>query len=401
MSERAESALELLTKIPALPPEEDAAVWVTSKEALEKLAEEMASAPWIAVDTESNSMFCYRERVCLIQLNVGGSIRLVDPIALSEAPLPGHPSRALDALKAALENPAQVKFVHGAEYDVAALFRDFEIALFPIFDSHQAAEMLGWEKTGYGALVERILGVKLPKDQAQYNWGTRPIDEKAVAYAEDEVRYLPGVCLAMGEAIRKAGLEEELTLALHAVEAMRWHGGFQPENFWKISEVRHLSEPQKRRLFALFCLRDELAMAANMPAGRMINERALLAMAKNPPKTLDDLKAAGIRSATIALRGERILSAVHHPERVPGGYSFPKRPTSEPPDREQKEREARLREWRQKESERRSVSLTAVLPTPALKWLKAHGADDLKAVPQLGDKRIGLYGKTLQKLCQI
>ena len=76
------------------------------------------------------------------------------------------------------------------------------------------------------------------------------------------------------------------------------------------------------------------------------------------------------------------------------------RPEQREPDDAEKKREANLRAWRQKESKRRQVTPHAVLPSRALMWLKAHGADDLGAVPQLGEKRARLYGDALRRLCR-
>lgn len=373
-------------------------LWIVSDGMVQDLARALDAAPWIAIDTESNSMFAYRERVCLIQLNAGGRLYLVDPIALGEAPAPGQVSQTLEALRPALEDRSKPKFIHGGEYDAATLSRDFGIHLAGIFDSQQAAALLGWEKTGYGALVERICGVKLAKEYAQYNWGTRPVDERAVDYAVDDVRFLPQVCMHMREEIRRADLEEELALALRAVEEMRWHGGFSPEGVWKIRDAHKLSDRQMRILFALYCLRDRLAAQADRPAGQLINERVLVALALRPAKTLHELKAAGVKSAIAALRGKELLEAIQHPEAA-GSHAFPEKPKHAPPDEAEKRREAKLREWRKKESERRGVTLTAVLPAHALMWLKSHGSGDLEAVPQLGKKRIRLYGETLKKLC--
>lgn len=377
----------------------EAPLWIVSGEMVTKLAKILNDAPWIAIDTESNSMFAYRERVCLIQLNAGGRLFLIDPIALGDAPAEGHVSRSLEAIRPVLEDRSRIKFIHGGEYDVATLSRDFGICLAGLFDSQQAASLLGWEKTGYGALAERICGVKLAKEYTQYNWGKRPVDERAVEYAVDDVRFLPQICMQMREEIRRADLEEELDIALRAVEGMRWHGGFSPEGVWKIRGANKLSDRQMHILFALYCVRDRLAARSDRPAGQLINERVLVALAQHPAKTIHDLKNAGVKAAIAELEGQRLLTAIQNPETAAEGHVFPEKPMHAPPDKAEREREVRLREWRQKESERRGVPLAAVLPSHALLWLKSHGAGDLAAVPQLGPKRIRLYGGTLKKIC--
>ncbi len=361
----------------------------------------MAAADWIALDTEANSMFAYRERVCLIQLNVAGALYLLDPLALGAAPASWDvPSAALDVLRAPLEDRSCPKFLHGGEYDVCTIARDFGIRLAGIFDSQQAAFLLGWEKTGYGAVVERVLGIKLSKGHAQYDWGTRPISAAALDYALDDVRYLPEVCRHMKAAIADADLEEELAIGLATIEAMRWHGGFDPGAIWRMGGVNKLSGAQMRCLFALHCLRDRLARRYDRPAGQFINDRVLLAMAARRPATAADLKHLGLRTALISAHGEKFLALIQKPAQAIGDLPFPARPEHREPSEEEKRREARLRTWRQKESKRRQVTPHAVLPARALMWLKAHGADALDEVPQLGEKRVRLYGEQLRRLCQ-
>lgn len=346
-------------------------------------------------------MFVYRERVCLIQLNVAGALYLIDPLALGEAPASwDRPSHALDCLRAPLEDRAIPKLLHGGEYDVCTLARDFGIHLAGIFDSQQAAFLLGWEKTGYGAVVERVLGVKLAKAHTQYDWGTRPIDPKAVDYAIDDVRYLPGICEHLKAAIAEADLEEELAIGLGAIEEMRWHGGFDPGAIWRMSGANKLSHAQMRCLFALHCLRDRLARRHDRPSGQLINDRVLVAMATRRPTTSADLKRLGLRAALVATHGEEFLAAVRDPGLATSDLPFPARPEHHEPSEEEKKREARLRAWRQKESKRREVTPHAVLPARALMWLKKHGTGALGEVPQLGEKRIRLYGAQLERICR-
>ncbi len=200
--------------------------WIDTPAGLAEVAAACASAPWIALDTESNSMHAYTERCCLVQINAGGRMFVLDPIAL------GAP--ALAALKAPLEDPAITVWLHGGEYDAAVMRRDFAIQMRGVFDSQQAASMLGWEKTGYGAVVERQLGVQLAKDFAQYDWATRPVDPGALAYAIDDVRYLPDAAAQLRELIIAADLVEETAIACRAVEDAGWGGGFDPGGFYLV-----------------------------------------------------------------------------------------------------------------------------------------------------------------------
>jgi ribonuclease D len=54
---------------------------VTSEDDLQAMMQALRAQSAIAVDTESNSLYAYRERVCLIQISVPGADYIVDPLA--------------------------------------------------------------------------------------------------------------------------------------------------------------------------------------------------------------------------------------------------------------------------------------------------------------------------------
>ena len=367
--------------------------WIDRPEQLSGLAEALASAPWIALDTEANSMFVYRERVCLLQLNAGGQLFVVDPLGLAGA----GERTALEPLRAVLEDRERVKYLHGGDYDVGTLKRDYGIALAGIWDSQQAASLLGWERTGYAAVVERTLGVALEKAYTQYDWGTRPLDPRALAYAVEDVVHLPAACDRLRELVAEADLVEEVAIANRVVEGTTWTGGFDPAAIWRMTGARGLNDQAMGVLLAIHHWRNQVAAEVDRPAGQLVNDRALVALAGATPDNLRDLKRHGLRSSLASTHGERLLETIRRAAAEPPALPEP------PPRREvtpaERECDARLREWRREEAGRRKVPPQVVLPARALEHLKRHGAEDLESVPQLGEKRARLYGERLKKLC--
>ncbi|MBA3939137.1 MAG: HRDC domain-containing protein [Planctomycetes bacterium] len=371
--------------------------WIADAAGLPALAAALAAAPWVALDSEANSMFVYREQVCLLQINAGGALFVVDTLALlragAEAGQPG--AAVLAALKPELERSNRPLYVHGGEYDVGCLKRDFAITLGGVWDSQQAASFLGWERTGYGAVVEKVCGVALAKAFTQYDWATRPLDPGALRYAIDDVVYLPRVCDELRAAITAADLEDELALANQAVSGTGWSGGFDPAGFWRIKGVRDLNAGTLPVLAALYTWRDGIAQLANQPPGRIINNELLLAIARNAPTNFQLLKRLGLRAWFMSAHGEAMMEVVRG---VRAG-EVPPRPRQREVLPIEEERETRLKDWRRSESERRKAPLQVVLPAKALEHLKQHGAGDLAAVPQLGAHRTALYGAKLRELC--
>lgn len=364
--------------------------WINDDAGLEDLRRALEARRSLALDSESNSGFVYRERLCLLQINDGSQIWLLDLLALSGG------KGALETLRPFLEDPDYEIQLHGGEFDVGCLRRDYEVALDGVWDSQQAASFLGWRKTGYGAVVERVCGVSLPKAHTRHDWSRRPVTGSELQYAINDVRYLPQVVAGLKTEVRAADLEEEVRIACNAVEQATWNGGFKPEGLWAIKGVRQLSEPSQRVLMALFAWREIVARQLDLPAGRTINSELLIALARNAPSRPEELKRLGVSRRVTARWSRNLLEVIAEAQRTPPELPAP--PPRHPLDRETLKRGDRLKKWRREEAERREVPMQVVLPVVALKHLQQHGGKDLESVPQLGAKRIQRYGETLRRL---
>jgi ribonuclease D len=366
--------------------------WVRDPDALAELAASLESHPAHALDTESNSGFVYEERLCLLQLQVAERTWLVDLLALAGG------SQALEPLRPALESGEIVTWVHGGEFDVGCLKRDFGIALGGAWDSQQAASFLGWEKTGYGSVAERACNVRVEKGYAHYDWSRRPIPGEALRYAIEDVLYLPAVCGRLVEAIRQADLEEELAIANQAVMDATWGGGYDPDGFIALKGAGRLPARALVLLGPLYRWRDGLARRLDLPPGRVIANRQLVDIARLEPSAADELARLGLARRVVAEHGRTILNLLAEARRSPP--DLPPAPPRRPPDRLAAARNDALRGWRRQEARRREVPEQVVLPAAALRHLVEHGAAaDLATVPQLGPKRIALYGGILTELC--
>lgn len=363
---------------------------VTRRDELDELAALMAEAPEHAIDCEANSGFAYNERMCLLQVNVAGRLWLVDLVVLP------HDRDVLEPLRPTLESPAKATLLHGGEYDVGLLKRDFGIRPAGVWDSQQAASLLGWPQTGYGRLVERICGVSLAKGHAFHDWARRPLAPGPLRYALDDVRYLPAVCRRLRELVHEADLGEEVQIAGQAVARATWNGGFRPDGLWRIKGVRQLERSRLPLLTALWLWRDEAARQADMPGGRLLNNALLLAVARAAPRRSDDLRRLGLRGKRLDRWGGDIVRVVESARRDPPPVPAP--PVAPRPNPAERERSKRLRDWRRQEAARRGVAEQAVLPAVALRYLAEHGGADLAAVPQLGAKRMRLYADALARL---
>ena len=161
-------------------PNLPAPIVVTHEDTLARMVERLSREPRVAVDTESNSLYAYREQVCLIQFSVPGADYLVDPLAVEN----------LTRLGPLFADGGMEKVFHAAEYDVVCLKRDFNFEFNNLFDTMVAARILGREEVGLGALLEHEFGVKLDKRFQRANWGERPLKGELLAYARLDTHYL-------------------------------------------------------------------------------------------------------------------------------------------------------------------------------------------------------------------
>ena len=125
----------------------------------------------IAVDTESNSLHAYRERVCLLQFSTAQQDYVLDPLAMTD----------LSALGPVLLDPAIEKIFHAAEYDILCLRRDYGFGFDNIFDTMQAGRILGRKLAGLDRLLEDKFGLKVSKRLQKADWGARPLSPELLA----------------------------------------------------------------------------------------------------------------------------------------------------------------------------------------------------------------------------
>jgi ribonuclease D len=138
----------------------------------------------VAIDTETMGLDPYRDRLCVVQLSPGdGSADVV------QVPATG---RDAPNLKRLLADPAVLKIFHFARFDIAALYRAFDVMATPLYCTKIASRLARTytDKHGLKDLVREMLGVDLSKQQQLSDWGAEQLTEAQVAYAAADVLHL-------------------------------------------------------------------------------------------------------------------------------------------------------------------------------------------------------------------
>ena len=191
--------------------------WIDTQEGLESLVAEIAGSPF-ALDTEADSFHHYHEKVCLVQLTADRGDVLVDPLAGID----------LEPLRAPLEDAGTRKILHGADYDVRILHRDFRFSPRGIFDTMIAARLTGATAFGLAALLEAHLDVRLDKAHQRADWSIRPLPVAMADYAAADTRYLHALAAILEARLAELGRLDWAREEFERIEVVRWKNGEEP-----------------------------------------------------------------------------------------------------------------------------------------------------------------------------
>lgn len=283
--------------------------WIERTEALEQVLARLGPGP-LALDTEADSFHHYREKVCLVQLSAGDLDLLVDPLAgLDPAPL-----------APLLADPARRKILHGADYDVRMLHRDFGMEIRGLFDTMIAARLCGERAFGLAALLARHFGVELDKRFQRADWSKRPLSSPMKDYALADTRHLEPLAEILGEELERLGRTEWAGEEFERVAGVRWAGERSSDEM--LQRLKGVGTLDRRGLAAaheLLVLRDRTARRRDLPAFRILRDDVLLELAHSSPKWPDDLRGvAGLGRAWLYGPGRReLLDALERGRSVP------------------------------------------------------------------------------------
>lgn len=345
------------------------------------------SEPLLAVDTESNSLFAYYERVCLVQLSTREQDFIIDPLEVDD----------MQPLGDLLADPQTEVVFHAAEYDVITLKRDFGFTFATIFDTMLAARICGWKKIGLGNILEAQFGVRAEKKYQRANWTKRPLPPEQLRYAQMDTHFLLDLrdrLIAELERLGRLQEARETFAMLPDLPPAEHH--FDPDGFWRIQKVRDLPRQQIAIARELYLVRDDIARRRDWPPFKIFSDQTLTKLAMLAPRRHEDLYGVkGLNARLVDREGDRLIEA------VAAGQSAkpPQQPRrSRPANPDVQERYEALKTWRKERAQARGVESDVIIPRETM-WALAHDVpareEDLDDVPGLGPWRREEYGAEL------
>lgn len=246
-------------------------LYVADEESLSVLCARLRGTPRVAIDTEADSLHHYYEKVCLIQITVGNDHFIVDPLA----------GLKLDHLMELLAGCPLL--LHGADYDLRMLRRDFEFQAVNVFDTMIAAQLLGYEKFSLQALVERVHGVVLDKHGQKADWSRRPLTSELLHYAQNDTAYLETVADKLREELEAAGRlawHTEMCTDLLATVDVASQNTVDPDRQWRVKGWHSLKSRRAQAILReLWAWRDEEARRSDVPPFRVLGNEPMVQLA--------------------------------------------------------------------------------------------------------------------------
>ncbi|MDY6825436.1 MAG: ribonuclease D [Thermodesulfobacteriota bacterium] len=366
---------------------------IDSHTALKATAARLENQDVIAVDLEADSMFHFREKVCLLQIGTRNHCFLIDPLAVTD----------LSPLTPLFADAGIKKIFHGADFDVRCLHRDFGIAIKNLFDCEIACKFLGIRSTGLDAVINAFFNIRLDKKFQKKDWSRRPLPDEMLDYAAQDVHYLLPLCERLESALDEKRRLEWVSEECAELTGVRHANPNGEPLFLKFKGAGRLDRRTLAALEALLQSRLQMAAEKDRPPFKIINNNVLLKIAQQRPKTPSQLARTGILTKRQhGIYADRLLAAVNAATALPENelpvYPRKKRPSL--PLRASRRVKA-LKHWRDQTAARLDMDPGVFLPNALVIAIASANPglkNDLEAVPGLKNWRKENFGEEILQL---
>jgi ribonuclease D len=256
---------------------------ITTPEQLQQLCERLAPAKTIGFDTEFVSEDSYRPDLCLLQVAAGDILAVVDTKAVDD----------LTCFWELLAEPGRQSVVHAAREEMLFCLRAIGRLPSDVMDVQLAAGLVGMEyPAAYGTLISRLLGKSLPKGETRTNWRKRPLSERQIKYALQDVLYLEPIREALTERLNKLRRYDWLAGEME-VRKQEFIDFENEERWWRVSGLTGLSPRGLAVVRELWRWREGVAERRDRPVRRVLRDDLIVELARR--ETADPKRIGALR----------------------------------------------------------------------------------------------------------
>jgi ribonuclease D len=362
-------------------------------DALKNLARSIESEKTIGVDLEADSMYHFKEKVCLIQMATRSINVVIDPLMVDD----------LSPLKTIFKKRDILKIFHGADYDVRSLYRDFNISINSLFDTELASRFLGYFESGLEAVLKNKFGVALNKKFQRKDWSRRPLPRDMISYAAEDARYLLPLAQKLTDELEKLGRLGWVQEECEYLSKVRPNTDNTAPLFMHFKGAGRLDPRSLAVLEALLQYRRKVASKKDKPLFRIFGSRSLLELAEKIPANLEQLAETRALSAKqISMYGRGVIAAIDKAKQVEQ-INLPVYPRKKSPrvPLVVAGRVKALRKWRDEQADRLALD-PALICTKALMSAiaqqKPRRVSDLSAIKEMKNWQKREFGQDIVKV---
>ena len=251
---------------------------ITTNQALNTIVKDYKRARFLAVDTEFIRERTYYPQLCLIQISDGVKAVAIDTLAKN---------LDLNPVWELMRNQKITKIFHAGSQDMEIFLHLMGELPRPIYDTQIAAMVCGLgDQVGYDKLVKSMLEHDIDKTSRFTDWSKRPLSNRQILYALDDVIYLaqlyPIMLKKLESEKRDHWLDEEYAKsndpATYSVD---------PQLAWQKLKVRNMRPAALLRLMHLAAWREIEAQTRNIPRNRVIRDETLIDLSGSNPQDRD------------------------------------------------------------------------------------------------------------------
>jgi len=361
--------------------------WIDSQAGLEDGLSRLSATSTFALDTEADSLHSYFDKVCLIQISVPEEDLIIDPLQRLD----------LAPLGRLLTDRSVTKILHGADYDLRILQRDFGFRIGNLVDTMVCAQLLGYEAFGLAALLERHFAVKLDKAHQRADWAMRPLPPKMLAYAAMDTHYLIELAGKLRMELQALERWEWAVEEFDRLEAIRFEEKDDSETWRRLKNLAALDRRSLAIVRDLHRWRDKLARRADRPPFKIASNEMIVEVARSRPSTAIDLSSVKAVSRFHTERyGRELVEIVRRALALPED-ALPERSEGRPWNRDRglESRVDRMRKVRDRVAKELRIDSAVLAPRHVLTAIATlqpkalAGLDDVPAMREWQKRVIG------------
>jgi ribonuclease D len=366
-------------------------IFINTQQDFDAAMDRVAAQPVVALDTEADSLHSYFDKVCLIQMSIPGEDMIIDPLCKFE----------LTKFGEILANRSITKILHGADYDLRILDRDFGFKIANLIDTMICSQLLGYEAFGLAALLDRHFGFKVDKKHQRADWAMRPLPPDMLEYAATDTRHLIALAGRLRDELTALGRWEWAVEEFGRQEQIRFNekdGDEEP--FRRLKGLGALDRRSLAVVRALYDFRDGLAREADRPPFKIFGNDLIFELARVKPTSTQEFNGIkGVSGYHRGRFGKDIVRLVKEALAIPD-EELPEKSESKTwlRDREMETRIDRMKKARDKIAKDLKVDASVLAPRHVLVSVaeaQPQEPADLDRVPIMRNWQKALLGQAL------